>query len=99
MLEGLLRENPADAFARYGLALEYVGRERYEEAVGEFERLIQEHPEYVPGHQMLAQTLLRMGRKEEATAAAKRGIAIAAKVGNRHAASEMEGLLEEIGSA
>lgn len=99
MLEGILQANPADVFARYGLALEHVSREKYEAAVAEFERLLKDHAEYVPGHQMLAQTLLRMGRTAEATAAAQKGIDVAERVGNKHAAAEMRGLLDEIGSA
>ena len=97
MLKQVLEENPRDAFARYGLALEYANRGDAETALAEFARLLESNPDYVPGYQMAAQTLMRAGRHDEARKMLSEGIACAARTGNAHAASEMEGMLAELG--
>jgi hypothetical protein len=47
---------------------------------------------------MAAQTLERAGRTAEARKMLEDGIAAAQRTGNRHALSEMSGMLEELGS-
>jgi hypothetical protein len=45
---------------------------------------------------MSAQTLSRAGRVQEAIDRLKAGISCAARTGNRHALSEMQGMLDEM---
>ncbi len=90
--------DPTNAFARYGLALEYVGRGEAERGLAEFATLLGHSPEYVPAYQMSAQTLAKLGRVEEALARLHTGIGVANKVGNQHALAEMEGMREELNS-
>ena len=45
---------------------------------------------------MSAQTLAKAGRNGEAVEKLKAGIGCAARVGNRHALSEMQGMLDEL---
>ncbi len=97
MLQEILTENPNDAFARYGLALELVNRGDREAALAEFARLLESNPDYVPGYQMSAQTLLQAGRSAEARGQLEKGIAAALRTGNAHAQREMQGMLDEIG--
>lgn len=97
MLQDILAENPNDAFARYGLALELANRGEREAALAEFARLIESNPDYVPGYQMSAQTLLQAGRSAEARALLEKGIACALRTGNAHAQREMQGMLDEMG--
>jgi len=97
MLKQLLEANPSDAFARYGLALEYANNGDAETALAEFRQLLEFNPDYVPGYQMAAQTLLRAGRNDEARQMLAEGIACAVRTGNPHAQSEMEGMLAELG--
>jgi len=96
MLKQFLEENPRDAFARYGLALEYANHGDSETALAEFTRLLEFNPDYVPGYQMAAQTLMRAGRNDEARKMFAAGIACAQRTGNDHARSEMEGMLAEL---
>jgi predicted Zn-dependent protease len=96
LLKEVLAENPTDALARYGLALEYVKAGEIETALMEFATLRQQHPEYVPAYQMAAQALMRSGRYDEARAMLNQGIACAGRSGNRHAEAEMQGMLDEI---
>jgi tetratricopeptide (TPR) repeat protein len=96
MLTQFLELNPSDAFARYGLAMEYVKAGQTEEALGEFSRLLELHPDYTNAYFMAAQTLERVGRTPEAKTMLEKGIEAAKRTGNRHALSEMSGMLQEI---
>ena len=97
MLTEILKANPADAFARYGLAMAYAAEGRSDDALNEFATIIERTPDYVPAYQMSAQTLMRLGRSVEAKARLEAGMAACGRTGNSHAASEMQGMLDEIG--
>ncbi len=97
MLSEILQQNPGDAFARYGLAMEYSKTGRVEEAMAEFSRLLATHPDYTAGYFMAAQTLAAANRVDEAKKMLGDGIASAKRTGNAHAQSEMEGMLAELG--
>jgi predicted Zn-dependent protease len=96
VLEALVAEKPDEAFSRYGLALEFVNAGDVVNAEAQFRELLQRNPTYVPGYQMLGQLLVKQSRAEEARAILAQGISAAAKSGNGHAQSEMEGLLAEL---
>jgi tetratricopeptide (TPR) repeat protein len=96
MLTQFLEQNPGDAFARYGLAMEHSKAGQTELALTEFGKLLQLHPDYTNGYFMAAQTLERAGRTEEAKKMLERGIEAAQRTGNKHALSEMSGMLEEL---
>ena len=96
MLLEFVKQNPGDAFARYGLAMEYVRLGQNEIALEQFNQLLQRHPDYTNGYFMAAQALERAGRTAEAQGMLKHGIEAAQRTGNKHALSEMSGMLEEI---
>ncbi len=96
LLNEVLAGNPSDAFARYGLAMEYSNSGEIERALEEFGRLLAAHPDYTAGYFMAAQTLAKAERTEEARKMLVDGIASAKKAGNGHAQSEMEGMLAEL---
>jgi cytochrome c-type biogenesis protein CcmH/NrfG len=96
MLTQILEQNPADTFARYGLAMEFVAQKRIPEGLAEFEKIIEANPDYVPAYQMSAQTLAANGEKDAALERLHHGIAAANRTGNQHALAEMEGLREEL---
>ncbi len=95
-LTDVLAQNPTDAFARYGLAMEYSNSGEVERALEEFGRLLASHPDYTAGYFMAAQTLAKAERTEEARKMLVDGIASAKKTGNGHAQSEMESMLAEL---
>jgi tetratricopeptide (TPR) repeat protein len=94
MLTEILATNPGDAFARYGLAMEYSNTGKTEEALQEFKTLLETNPDYTPGYFMAAQTLEKAGRIEEAKRLLVDGISSARRTGNTHAQSEMTAMLE-----
>jgi predicted Zn-dependent protease len=95
-LNDILTENPNDAFARYGLAMEYSRQGDFDRALAEFAILLQHHPDYTAGYFMAAQTLVRADRADEAKIKLQEGIASARRTGNLHAQSEMEAMLGEL---
>ena len=97
MLNEILAQDPNDAFARYGLAMEYSKLGEVDRAMEEFGILLTKHPDYTAGYFMAAQTLARAERTEEAKKMLTGGIASARRTGNAHAQSEMEAMLAELG--
>jgi len=95
-LNEVLTENPKDAFARYGLAMEYSNHGDFDRALAEFSILLENHPDYTPGYFMAGQTLVKAEKVEEAKNMLQKGIASARRTGNLHAQSEMEALLGEL---
>jgi len=98
MLNEILSQNPEDAFARYGLAMEYSKVGEVEHAVEEFGKLLSTHPDYTAGYFMAAQTLVSANRVAEAKKMLVDGISSARRTGNTHAQSEMTAMLEELSS-
>jgi hypothetical protein len=96
MLTEILTHNPNDAFARYGLAMAYAAEGRDADALAEFDRIIAQTPDYVPAYQMSAQQLIKWLRTDDARVRLEAGLAAAARTGNAHAASEMQGMLDEL---
>jgi thioredoxin-like negative regulator of GroEL len=96
MLTEVLAANPGDAFARYGLAMEYSKAGEIEQALSEFKTLIEKNPDYTPAYFMAAQTLANAGRTDEAKRMLVDGVSSARRTGNTHAQSEMTAMLEEL---
>jgi predicted Zn-dependent protease len=97
MLSELLGKDPNNAFARYGLAMEYSNSGKVEQAIDEFHKLLSTNPDYTAGYFMAAQTLMKCDRPEEARKMLRDGIATAQRKGDGHAQSEMQSMLDEIG--
>jgi tetratricopeptide (TPR) repeat protein len=95
-LTEILQQNPNDAFARYGLAMELASQGNLEAALEQFAQLLDQHADYTAGYFMAAQTLQRAGRIDEARERLRQGIASAARTGNHHAQAEMQAALDEI---
>jgi len=98
MLNEILSQNPDDAFARYGLAMEYSKTGEVERALEEFAKLLSTHPDYTAGYFMAAQTLANANRADEAKKMLVEGISSASRTGNAHAQSEMTAMLDELKS-
>jgi predicted Zn-dependent protease len=93
----LTSSGKADAFAWYGLAMEYRSLERHDEALAAFESLRSRTPDYVPMYLMCGQMLEKVGRLDDARAWLTAGIDAAQKKGDAHAASELESALAALG--
>ena len=96
MLTEILAANPADSFARYGLAMAYAAEGRNDEALAEYIATTDSNPDYVPAYQMSAQLLLKLGRHDDAKSRLQAGMGACDRTGNAHAASEMQAMLDDL---
>ncbi|HXG12223.1 MAG TPA: tetratricopeptide repeat protein [Gemmataceae bacterium] len=96
-LEELLALEPNDPELHYALAMEHVSAGDDEEAVRRFRELFAAAPDYAPAYHQAGLALVRLGRPQEAREVLTRGIGVARKIGNAHAADEMQGLLQTLG--
>ncbi len=94
ILNQLLAQNPKDSFARYGLAMEHVRAGQFDQAVAEFERIIETDPNYTAAYFHGGQALEKLGRLDEARAIYAAGVEACTRVGNGHARSEMQAALD-----
>ena len=98
-LKSILAQDPKNTFARYALGMEYSSAGETDSAMQEFRTLLE------AGRQTMRMPS-SWGRRRCSTPSASRkpiqwlrdGIACAHRVGNRHAESEMQTLLEELES-
>lgn len=95
-LKEILALDPKNSFVRYGIAMELARRGETDAALAEFSALLANDSDYTAGYFMSAQTLASAGRTAEAVERLKAGISCAARAGNRHALSEMQGMLDEL---
>jgi len=96
MLKDLLSQDPNNQIARYGLGMEYSNKGDVDAAVTEFKSLVQINPDYANAYFMAAQVLAKAKRTDEAKQLLMQGITAAARTGNAHAQSEMQGMLDEL---
>ncbi len=96
-LTEILTENPEDAFARYGLAMEYSKAGQVDQALQEYKTLVEKNPDYTAAYFMAAQMLASASRVDEAKRWLVDGISSARRTNNAHAQSEMTAMLEELG--
>ena len=92
-LEQFVADKPADAFARYGLALECVKLGDDSAATQHFQKLLEMNPGYVAGYFQYGQLLSRMGRLDEARKLLSDGVVVAQRAGDMHARDEMQAAL------
>lgn len=92
----LYEKDTADAFVRYGIALEYSSLQHYDNAVEWFERLRSETPDYLPTYYMLGGLYAKLGRVDEARVVYEEGADIARRSNDMHTLSEIRAALDEL---
>jgi Tfp pilus assembly protein PilF len=97
-LRALLARESNDSFSRYALALEYAGANDLAQALTLLEDLVQRDQSYVPAYQQLGYLYQKLGRREEAVSAFRRGMEIATQQDDHHARSEMQDALDDMES-
>lgn len=90
----MLAQNPANTFARYGLAMEYVNAGELEEAVTEFRAVLAADPAYSYAYFHGGQTLEKLGRIEEARSLYEKGVEVTRAKGDAKGQAEIEAALE-----
>jgi tetratricopeptide (TPR) repeat protein len=95
-LQRMLEARPADARARFGLALEYERLELWEDVVTQLRAYLASSDDEGNAHGRLARALLKLDRPEEARVAYQAGIAAASRHGHPTLAMELEEELDEL---
>ena len=93
ILEQMVRENPNNTFARYGLAMEHAKSGQYNEAIAEFRTLLQSDENYAAAYFHAGQAYEKLGQIEEARAIYEKGIEVTTRKGDTHTRSEIEAAL------
>jgi Tfp pilus assembly protein PilF len=93
-LRRLLADNPANTFARYGLAMEHLRSGDLDAAVQEFEAVLTTDPKYSAAYYHGGQTLEKLGKLEQARDLYRRGIAATR---DPHALGELQAALDILG--
>jgi tetratricopeptide (TPR) repeat protein len=96
MLEKLVASGRADSFARYALALEYRTLARYDDALGAFNELRRQDPEYLPQYLMAGQMLIEKGRPAEAIEWLEQGRELARRKADQKTLGEIEAALASV---
>jgi tetratricopeptide (TPR) repeat protein len=97
LLRGFIDQRPDDPFPRYALALEYKNAGELEMAWETFKTLMNSHGDYVAAYLHAGNTLVALGRAEEARGVFRQGIAACVRRGDAHARGEIEGALALLG--
>jgi tetratricopeptide (TPR) repeat protein len=93
-LKAMVAQNPTDAFARYGLAMELIKGGEPESAVAEFRALLEHNPNYAAAYFHGGQVLEKLGEVEQARELYAKGIELTARTGDQHARSELQAALD-----
>ena len=96
-LKDMLKQDPTNAFARYGLAMEYANADDFKDAMEHFRALLDSNPEYSAGYYHAGRTLERMGKVDEARKMYENGIVVTLKNGDAHTRSELQAALDLLG--
>ena len=94
VLKQMLARDPANAFARYGLAMELVKSGQLAGAVAEFRVLLERNPNYAAAYFHGGQALEKLGEIEQARDLYEKGIAVTGRTGDGHAQSELQAALD-----
>jgi tetratricopeptide (TPR) repeat protein len=94
VLKAMVAQNPGDAFARYGLAMELVKTGQLESGVAEFRALLEHNPNYAAAYFHGGQVLEKLGDVEQARRLYEKGIEVTGRTGDQHARSELQAALE-----
>lgn len=96
MLKELLERNPKDPFTRYGLAMEYVRDKKYEQAITQFEKLVDSDPDYTASYFHLGHAYETLGRLDDAKRIYKLGIEACERKRDEHAKKELQDSLDQL---
>ena len=95
-LKAFLAQNPADNFVQHALALEYVKRNKDDEAKELFESILRKDKNYVGSYYHLGKLLERAGKQPDAIACYEKGMMVAKELKDNHAYNELQAAYEDL---
>jgi tetratricopeptide (TPR) repeat protein len=94
ILKTMLERNPADSFARYGLAMEYANGGDLNQAITEYRALLEQNENYSAAYYHCGQAMEKLGRLEEARDLYAKGVEITTLTGDLHTRAELQAALD-----
>ena len=91
VLTQMLAADPANSFARYGLAMEHIKANDFATAISEFEMILTNDPSYSAAYFHGGQTAEKAGDLDKARSFYERGLLNSR---DAHARAEMQGALD-----
>ncbi|MEP7234071.1 MAG: tetratricopeptide repeat protein [Ignavibacteriota bacterium] len=95
-LQEFLKNDPADSFTRYAIALEYRAMQDILKAIEIFEALVISDPAYVATYYQLADCYRQLKEASKARTCYQKGILVARSAQDLHAASELQMAMDEL---
>lgn len=96
-LEAMLQADPDDPFLQYALAMQCASEGDAQAGAMRLESLLDRDPDYVPAYLQWALLLEKSAEVDRSRQVLQRGIVVADRKGDAHAAGEMRGFLEQLG--
>ena len=94
--ERMVADNPDNPTGLLALANEYGKAERHEDEAAALERYVAKHDDEGNAYARLGEVLRRLGRRDEAQVAFKRGAEQAEKYGHSGMAEDLRGALAQL---
>ena len=95
-LQNLLKENPADEFTKYALALEYVSISDTANAEKYMKDLLMNSPNYLAVYYQYGKLLEDKGEIDEARKIYNQGLFVAASQNDLHTKAELQDALDNL---
>lgn len=89
------KEEPEDVFTNYAIAMEYKAMNQPEEAIRQFEYVLQLNAGEIPAYYQLGTLLYQQKKETEAIACIEKGIVLARSKGLQKYINEFRTLLDE----
>jgi len=93
----MLATDPEDPFLNFALAMEFAKIDQHDEALGQFDRVMELDRTYVPAYFQKANVLVSLNRHEEARQVFAEALSVAEQTGDKHAAAEIRDALALLG--
>jgi tetratricopeptide (TPR) repeat protein len=91
-----LKNEPEDEFLKYALATEYLRLNDTAKALGYYEDLVSNHPNYVGTYYHLGKLYEALGRRADAESTYEKGMKVAREKRDNHAFSELKAVYDEL---
>lgn len=95
-LQKLVEVCPDDPLTHYGVGLEFINLERWEDAIASMRKTLDVDPQYSVAYYHLARAQIKADRHEEAAESLRRGMTVAHEKGDWKTEAEMRDLLDTI---
>jgi lipopolysaccharide biosynthesis regulator YciM len=95
-LRDMIRQQPDDIFLKYALAMEFLGMQETDQAIGLFNDVLQADPDHVAAYYQLGKIFEARGEDNAAISCFEKGLEAAKMKNDQRAIREMKAALDEL---